>query len=57
MEDELGVEPAGVALKEGGGAALLDVSLLGVAAAEVEGGNGVRVERARPVHDVVRPAG
>ena len=56
MEDELGVEPAGVDLKEGGGAALLDVSLLGVVA-EVEGGNGVRVERARPVHDVVRPVG
>ena len=50
------MEPAGVALKEGGAAALIDVSLLGVVA-EVEGGNGVRVERARPVHDVVRPAG
>ena len=54
MEEELGVEPAGVALKEGGGADLLDISLLAVVA-EVGGGNVVRVERARPVQDVVRP--
>ena len=54
MEEELGVEPAGAALNDGGGA-LLVVSLLGVAV-EVEGGIMVRVERARPVQDVVRPA-
>ena len=53
-EDKLGVEPAGVALKDGG-AALLVVSLLGVAV-EVEGGNVVRVERAQLIHDVVLPA-
>ena len=53
MEEEQGVEPAGAALNDGGGA-LLVVSLLGVAV-EVEGGIMVRVERARPVQDVVRP--
>ena len=51
MDEELGVEPTGAALNDGGGA-LLVVSLLGVIV-EVEGGIMVRVERACPVQDVV----
>ena len=53
MEEEVGVEPAGAALNDGGGA-LLVISFLGVAV-EVEGGIMVRVERARLVQDVFRP--
>ena len=54
MEDEDYVEPVGAILGDGSGA-LLDVSLLGVAA-ELEGGDVVRVGHARVVHDVARPA-